>query len=57
MKNFINKIGSKMNCYFTMSPEERFLASSTDLADLENRQRMLQRGHGPATTGRIYIRS
>jgi len=31
----------------TLSEEERFLSKSSDLADLERRQRMIDRGEAP----------
>ena len=31
----------------TLSEEERYLSKSTDLADLERRQRMIDRGEAP----------
>ncbi len=37
----------KMARMSTLSREEKYLASSTDLVELERRQRLIQRGQAP----------
>jgi hypothetical protein len=43
-----NKLGEKLKTWwnnFTMSPEERWLAQSTDIVELENKLRRLWEPH------------